>query len=697
MGDFKTKLYELFKEDSRLYDNDKKELNETLLKDLIDKLDEKVIELLLNNEETKEKFFIKVKGVFVLKQNELKFFIDENKIDNSYTQYKNKIGLRVGSKLLTERDEVVLDWPFKDCVLEGGMTKEDQKRNEIFFNEVLAKDEIDRLFEPKTLVEWKRYTSKGEEKVKEIKRDENGIIRENLIIKGNNLLALHSLKEQFAGKVKLIYIDPPYYFSNTKSGDTFTYNTNFKLSTWLVFMKNRLSIAKNLLAKEGSIFIQISDEGAAHLKLLMDEIFGSENFLNIVSVRMKNIAGASGGGEDKRLKKNIEFLFIYSRMTENFKSFQNIYDYKELYDLVQEYEENDVSWKYTSVLFDSGKKEYLTSTVDGDGNEIKIYKRNNFIIKSINQIAEEESLSKKEVYYKYVNKIFTTAMPQSSIRIRVLDALKEKNKKNELIPMISIEYIPKSGKNKNVLYEQFYKGEQLRLLSWLKDVAEEKEDTIYKKELQGTYWGGFNLNNLSKEGTVELENGKKPEALIERIIGMATEKNDIVLDYHIGSGTTCAVAHKMGRQYIGIEQLDYGDNDSVKRLQHVINGDQSGISKSVNWQGGGDFVYCELAKWNEEAKEKILKAGNQKELEKLFDELYEKYFLNYDVEAKKFKEKTLKEDKFKNLGLDEQKRLFIEILDLNQMYVNFSERKDEKYGLSQEDIQLTEDFYNGRK
>ena len=171
MGDFKTKLYELFKEDSRLWDKDRKELNETLLKDLIDKLDEKIIELLLKNEKTKEKFFIKIKDVFVLRQNELKFFIDENKIDNSYTQYKNKIGLRVGNKPLAERDEVVLDWPFKDYVLEGGMTREDQKRNEIFFNEILAKDEIDRLFEPKTLVGWKRYTAKGEEEIKELKRD----------------------------------------------------------------------------------------------------------------------------------------------------------------------------------------------------------------------------------------------------------------------------------------------------------------------------------------------------------------------------------------------------------------------------------------------------------------------------------------------------------------------------------------------
>jgi len=232
---FKAKLYDLLKKDSRLWDEEKKEFNETLLKDLIDKLDEKLIELLLGDKETNKKFFVKIKDVLVLKQNELKFFIDENKLDNSYTQYKNKIGLRIGNNLLSERDEVVLDWPFKDCVLEGGMTKEDQKRNEIFFNEILAKDEIDRLFDPKALVNWKRYTAKGERKVKELKRDKGDIIRENLIIKGNNLLALHSLKEQFTGKVKLIYIDPPYNTGN----DGFKYNNNFNHSTWLTFMKNR--------------------------------------------------------------------------------------------------------------------------------------------------------------------------------------------------------------------------------------------------------------------------------------------------------------------------------------------------------------------------------------------------------------------------------------------------------------------------
>ena len=452
-------------------------------------------------------------------------------------------------------------------------------------------------------------------------------------------------------------------------------------------MRNRLSIAKDLLAKDGSIFVQMSDEGSAHLKLLLDEVFMAENFLNTVSVRMKNIAGASGGGEDKRLKKNIEFIYIYSREDQYFNPFQNVYDYKELYGLIQEYRENGVSWKYTSVLYDTGEKEYLTSTKDGGGNEIKIYKRGNPIFKSINQIAEDESLTEKDVYYKYWGKIFTTAMPQSSIRTRVLDAVNKAAKKCELY---SIEYMPRSGRHKGILYEQFYKGEQLRLLSWLKDVAEEKEGIIYKKELQGTYWDGFNLNNLSKEGRVELENGKKPEALLSRILDMATDKNDIVLDFFIGSGTTCAVAHKMGRQYIGIEQLDYGENDSVVRLKNVINGDQSGVSKSVNWQGGGDFVYCELMKLNEKYIDEIKKVKTTKELLDIWKIMKEKAFLSYKVDVKQFDENV---NEFEELDLGNQKKFLIECLDKNQLYVNLSEIDDSEYEISKEDKELDKQFY----
>jgi len=712
-------IIDVLKADERLWNEDKTELNQTLLLDLVENIDEKLIELLLQEKELRDKFFVKIKDVYVFKTNDFRFFIEENKVDNSYTQYKNRIGLTDGKRFLKDTNDVVLNWPYKDCVLEGGQSTEEgldtyfeydetvtkaqekqglkagtynkktAKRKEIFFNSVLAHDEIDRLFDHKALTNWKRFTKDGEQKVKEIKRDDDGTIKENLIIKGNNLLALHSLKKQFAGKVKLIYIDPPYNTGN----DGFKYNDNFNHSTWLTFMKNRLEVARELLRDDGSIFVQCDDNEQAYLKVLMDEIFGQKNYLNTICVKMKNIAGASGGGEDKKLKKNIEFILLYCKDYEFVKSYNPVYEYTEIYDLVQYYRENNISWKYTSVLYYEGDKEYLCSTVDGSGDEIKIYKRINPIFKSVSQIAKEEGLSEREVYYKYMDRIFTTAMPQSSIRERVLEVIEREEDRLELY---SIEYIPKSGKNKGKIYEQFYKGKKLRLVTWLRDVVEKKGDLYYKKDLKGTFWDGINLNNLSKEGNVRFPNGKKPEQLIKDIMKLYVEKGDIVMDFFLGSGTTAAVAHKMNIQYIGIEQLDYGKEDAVTRLKNVINGDENGISKDedINWQGGGDFIYFELAKWNETAKEKILECESLEKLEKFFDEMYERYFLNYNLKIKEFKEKVLQEENFRNLSLDEQKKIFVAMLDNNQMYVNKTEMADKKFGISEEDQNLTNQFYN---
>jgi len=696
-------IIDVLKADERLWNEDKTDLNQTLLLDLVENIDEKLIELLLQEKELRDKFFVKIKDVYVFKTNDFRFFIEENKVDNSYTQYKNRIGLTDGKRFLKDTNDVVLNWPYKDCVLEGGQSTEEgldtyfeysektksyeekqAKRKEIFFNSVLAHDEIDRLFDHKALTNWKRFTKDGEQEVGEIKRDEDGTICENLIIKGNNLLALHSLKKQFAGKVKLIYIDPPYNTGN----DGFKYNDNFNHSTWLTFMKNRLEIARELLRDDGVIFVQCDDNEQAYLKVMMDDVFGRENFINIVAAKMKNIAGASGGGEDKRLKKNIEFLNIFAK-NYNIAQLSNAYDYTEITELVNHYRNENVSWKYTSVVVNFGEKEYIQSTIDGDGNEIKIFKRNNPIFKSISQLSKEENLSEKDVYYKYLNNIYTTAMPQSSIRTRVLDALSGID-----YDFVSIEYTPRSGKNKGLVYEQFYKGEKLRLLTWLKDVAEIKDGLIYKKDLQGTFWDGFNLNNLSKEGDTVFESGKKPEELIKRVFDISTNERDIVIDFHLGSGTTAAVAHKMNRQYIGIEQMDYVETIACERLRKVIQGEQGGISKSVNWQGGGDFIYFELAKWNETAKEKILECESLEKLEKFFDEMYERYFLNYNLKIKEFKEKVLQEENFRNLSLDEQKKIFIAMLDNNQMYVNKTEMADKKFGISEEDQNLTNQFYN---
>jgi adenine-specific DNA-methyltransferase len=262
-------------------------------------------------------------------------------------------------------------------------------------------------------------------------------------------------------------------------------------------------------------------------------------------------------------------------------------------DLLHQYKSEGISWKYTSVLYDQGEKEYIDSALDGDGNEIKIYNIKNAVFKSIRQIAKEENLSEREVYYKYIDKIHTTAMPQSSIRSRVIEKLNTAN--YEKTGLISIEYIPRSGKNKGKLYKQYYKGDKFRLITWLNDVVEIIDGKIYKKDLQGTYWDGINLNNLTKEGNVEFSNGKKPESLLQRIIEMSTNEGDIVLDSFLGSGTTAAVAHKMGRRWIGIELGDHCYTHCLPRLKAVVDGEQGGISKDVNWQGGGGFRFYELA------------------------------------------------------------------------------------------------------
>ncbi|UKI28172.1 MAG: site-specific DNA-methyltransferase [Clostridium sp.] len=261
--------------------------------------------------------------------------------------------------------------------------------------------------------------------------------------------------------------------------------------------------------------------------------------------------------------------------------------------MVKKYKDEGISWKYTSVLYEKGDPEYLASTVDGDGNEIKIYNRPNAKFMSISQIAKARKIfQKNEVYYKYMDRIHTTAMPQSSIRPRVMERL-EGIKHSDVI---SIKYIPKTGKNKGNEYEQFYKGDKFRLLTWLKDVTEYKDGKWLKKDLQGTLWDGINLNNLTKEGQVEFPNGKKPELLLNRIIEMSTNEGDYVLDSFLGSGTTAAVAHKMNRNWIGIEMGEHVYTHCIKRLNLIIDGkDNGGITSIVNWNGGGGYNFYELA------------------------------------------------------------------------------------------------------
>ena len=272
---FNTKLTNLLMTNPNFID-DEGELLLAAVQDSAWKIDHALIKLLLSDEEVKSKFFDEIDGYWVFDINTFLDYVSQrNFLDNSYTRFRNKVGLTIDGKSLSERREVALTWAYKDCVLEGGQTKEEEKRKEIFFNEILAQDEINRLLDPKILTNFERHTSTGQEPVTSFKRDENGIIRENLIIKGNNLIALHTLKEQFRAKVNLIYIDPPFNTGN----DSFGYNDKFNHSAWLTFMRNRLSVARELLTEDGNIFIHIDINESHYLKILTDDIFGRDNFV----------------------------------------------------------------------------------------------------------------------------------------------------------------------------------------------------------------------------------------------------------------------------------------------------------------------------------------------------------------------------------------------------------------------------------
>lgn len=508
---------------------------------------------------------------------------------------------------------------------------------------------------------------------------------DSLVIKGNNLIALHSLKKRYAGKVKLIYLDPPY---NTGS-DSFEYNDRFNHSTWLTFMKSRLEIARDLLSENGYIFIQTDDGELAYLKVIMDSIFGINNYVNTISILFKNIAGASGGGQDKRLKKNIEYLTVYSKNYDMAAQFNDVYDFKEIGTLVKEMRDNGVSWKYTSVLVNPGDKIYVGSTQDGSGNEIKLYERNNFEIKSISKIMNDEKISEEEAYLKYGDFAFQTAMPQSSIRPTVMKKWNELGKKGN--NLMSIEYVPRSGKNKGKLYEQFYKGDNFRLFAWLRDVTINKDGKLYKAEKQGTFWNYVSdTKNVNKEGGVDFPNGKKPENLLRRIIEMVTDSDDIVMDFFLGSGSTVASAMKLNRKFIGVEQIDCQINLIKKRLSGIIGGDSTGISKDVNWQGGGSFVYAELMEKNGGFVRDVQSASSTDELKAVFTRMKDVADFDFRVDLNKFETEWNSFESF-----EEQKRELIRILDKNQLYYNYANIDDANVRdlISDSDYDFNQSFY----
>uniref|UniRef100_UPI000AB71158 site-specific DNA-methyltransferase n=1 Tax=Tepidanaerobacter sp. EBM-38 TaxID=1918496 RepID=UPI000AB71158 len=471
-------------------------------------------------------------------------------------------------KLISQQSDVTLVWPYKDCVLEGGQTKEDQKRDEIFYNETLAPDEVNRLLYPKVFTNAKRYSENGVEDITEI--DD----ADNLIIKGNNLLALASLLRRYEGKVKCIYIDPPF---NTGK-DSFKYNDRFNRATWLTFMRNRLMIAKELLSDDGVIFVHADYNEIHYLKVLMDEIFSRENFLNDIIWCYKERETSK-----RFFNRKHDNILFYAKRSEG--------NYLFNYDLIrEEYSEVTISkFKYT----DENGRKYRLRTKDGDSDP-----------------AEESD----NTYRQYLDE--------------------------ESGPLPRDWFV----------------------LSFLNQAASERV--------------GFNT--------------QKPEKLIRKFILATTEENDIVLDFFGGSGTTASVAHKTKRKYISIEQIEGQLSIQLKRLQNVINGDQTGISQEVNWQGGGSFVYCELMEQNETIVSELQAADTSEAVQAILNRITDDGLIIPAVLPDDLRSHM---DEFAELPLEQQKKLVMELIDKNKLYVNLCDMDDEELAVSDADKAFTRSFY----
>lgn len=663
MNKLKKILDEVFKTEPSFFDPESGELNYMRVKDSADKIDEKLIALLAGNKELKEKFFTKYKDVYVFNIQNFKFFLDESRIDNSYTQYENKIGLADNSGFLENRNEVVLNFPFKDCVLEGGQSTEEgtdtyfefsnktgnyeektAKRNEIFFNQVLAHDEIDRLFDRKALVNWKRFnkdSKKDGEVVKEIKRDRTGLIQENLIIKGNNLIALHSLKSEFAGKIKLIYIDPP--FNPPSSNNTFTYNNNFNHSTWLTFMKNRIEVAQELLTDDGAMIIAIDENEQTYLGVLIDEMFkGYENHCVTIVHNPRGVQGTNFSYTHEYA------FFIFPKGTKTIKNrkiAEEDIKIRGLRDNGGESLRTDAKNCFYPIIVDKCTKQVIDF---GDVCADKIHPKVNIHNGDFVEVypIDKEGIERKWRYAR-----------QSIEQVKDLLIVSEKE------GVYDIQIGKDFGQYRTVWIDKRYDANEYGT-KLVKDLVPESNFS-FPKSLYNVYDAIY--------------------AVIQ------DDKDAIVLDYHAGSGTTGhAVLNlnedKGNRKFILIEQMDYIKTVTAPRIKEVLKRSKSDDS----------FIYCELAKWNEQAKEEIQHAKDLPTLVKLFDTLYEKYFLNYNVKIKDFKEKIIKEEGFKILSLSQQKKIFLSMLDLNQMYVQESEIADKKYGISTEDQKLTKAFYSNK-
>lgn len=597
------------------------------------RMDPELISMLVSSDTLRRHFFTEAGGVLIFDKIAFQRFVSNKAfLPDSYTSFKNKIGLMNGADYMKQSQDVVLAWPFKDCVLEGGMTKEDRARQEVFWNETLAPDDISRLFEPKVLTSLQRWDAEAAES-RAPKPVENIDIEDNLLIKGNNLLALHTLKARYAGKVKLIYIDPPYNTGN----DDFRYNDRFNHASWLTFMRNRLAVARDLLARNGAIFVSIGDREGHYLKVLMDEVFGRDNYVTTFVWQKVD----SPNDNKPSIAPNHEFILCYEKVAKS-AGLRKLGDDSILASYISTDEEPLLH--RDRILRKNGKDSLRTDResmwfplTNPDGEEVW-------------PIRDDGKEGRWSHGKKGVSKL--------------------KNENRLIWKWISGD----DGIERWVPYAREFapKEPSKPHPTILLDVKTSRQAQAHAEEIFGT------------EPHLETI---KPEHLIARFIEMATDPNDIVLDFFVGSGTTAAVALKLGRRFVAIEQMDYIRTMTNLRLQKVLTGDPGGVSEVYDWQGGGNFVYAELMTLNERIINQIHTTTSIDALSDIRDDMLAGSFLRHDLKRERLAEANLAE-----LPLEDAQALLRGCLDLNHLYVNIGDMSDPSYGISDVEQRINSDF-----
>ena len=493
------------------------------------------------------------------------------------------------------------------------------------------------MFEPKVLTNWKRYTTDGEQDVTEIQRDENGTIRENLIIKGNNLIALHTLKKQFHEKIKLIYIDPPY--NTGGSTDSFSYNNAFKHSTWLTFIRNRIEIAKELLKNDGFIAVTIDHVELFYLGALLDEIFGRENRIGIVTIYIN----PKGRQHERFFSAATEHMLVYAKDISN-AEFNKVALDK---DKIESFDKRDEKGNYRLEPFMRVRSN--TSRTNKPKFWYPVY---------ISKDLKDITLTKQNDYHE----IFPINNGREFTWKTKPETFEKRNDGDYFVPV---------EENGEIIVLHKYREQQVIKNLWT--------DKKYFPEFQGTNL----LKNLLGENLFSYP--KSLYAVLDTLKIM-TGNDDIILDFFTGSGTTAHAVLELNKQdngnrkFILVEQMDYVENVTVKRMEKVI-----------EKQDGGDFIYCEMKAYNEVFMERIQSAESTEQLLEIWREMPRKSILNWYINPKA--PEQAEEEFIKIDDLDKQKQELMKQLDKNQLYVNLSEIADETYGVSESDKQLNTDFH----